>query len=201
MFYQHRFWDLHRYWIASRKVTHYCIERGGNLGECWLFVLLRSYRIAVLTSGLVLDFRSSTGWYRRGRELLDISAYNSDEATAAFHEMICDKYDQSLLVKPTRFHKYLEKLAASEQLLHDTGYIENNLPEVKAVAVAAKEAGILNGTNGHLHGDHMPIDNDNGINGYANLVDGVNGIREGLVNGSSEGLTNGVNGYTNGAKA
>ena len=73
----------------------------------------RGSTIAVLTSGLILDFRSSTGWNRRGRELFDISAYNSDEATAAFHEMICDMYDQSLLVKPTRFHKYLEKLAAS----------------------------------------------------------------------------------------
>ena len=82
----------------------------------------------------------------------------------------------------------------------DTGYTENSQPEAKAIEVAAEKAGSLNG-NGIIHGGHLPIDNDNGINGHANLVDGANGIKEGLVNGSSEGLTNGINGFTNGAKA
>ena len=82
----------------------------------------------------------------------------------------------------------------------DTGYTENSQPEVEAIEVAAEKAGSLN-ENGIIHGGHLPIDNDNGINGHANLVDGANGIKEDLVNGSSEGLTNGINGFTNGAKA
>ena len=82
----------------------------------------------------------------------------------------------------------------------DTGYTENSQSEVEAIEVAAEKAGSLN-KNGIIHGGHLPIDNDNGINGHANLVDGANGIKEGLVNGSSEGLTNGINGFTNGAKA
>ena len=79
----------------------------------------------------------------------------------------------------------------------DTGYTDNSKTEVEAIELAAEKAGSLNG-NGVIHGGHLPIDNDNGINGHTNLVDGG---ANGLVNGSSEGLTNGVNGYTNGAKA
>ena len=82
----------------------------------------------------------------------------------------------------------------------DTGYTDNSRTESEAIRVAAEKAGSLNG-NGYIHAGHLPIDNDNGINGHANLVEGANDIAEGLVNGSSEGLTNGVNGYTNGAKA
>ncbi|KAG7005232.1 hypothetical protein G7Y79_00021g050990 [Physcia stellaris] len=88
----------------------------------------------------------------------------------------------------------------------DTGYTENNSAETEAVEVAAEKAGILNG-NGHVHGGSLQVDNDDGINGHANLVDGVNGtngtngIEESMANGHSEGLTNGVNGYTNGARA
>ena len=87
----------------------------------------------------------------------------------------------------------------------DTGYTDNSQTEVEAIEVAAEKAGELNG-NGHIHGGHLPIDNDNGINGHANLVDGANGTKangdkDALANGSSEGLTNGVNGYTNGARA
>ena len=82
----------------------------------------------------------------------------------------------------------------------DTGYTENNRSEVEAVQVAAKKAGELNG-NGLIHGGSLQVDNDDGINGHANLVDGTNGIKESLANGHAEGLTNGVNGYTNGARA
>ena len=82
----------------------------------------------------------------------------------------------------------------------DTGYTENNRSEVEAVQVAAKKAGELNG-NGLIHGGSLQVDNDDGINGHANLVDGTNGIKESLANGHAEVLTNGVNGYTNGARA
>lgn len=84
----------------------------------------------------------------------------------------------------------------------DTGYTDNSHPENEAIEVAAGKAGIL---NGHMiNGGHLPIDNDNGINGHANLVDGsdeINGGKENLINGSYEGLTNGVDGMTNGSKA
>ena len=74
----------------------------------------------------------------------------------------------------------------------DTGYTENNKVEVKAVEVAAAKAGSLNG-NGVIHGGSIP-------NGHKN---GVNGVKEKLANGNGaiDGLTNGVNGYTNGARA
>ena len=74
----------------------------------------------------------------------------------------------------------------------DTGYTENNNAEVKAVKVAAAKAGSLNG-NGVIHGGSV-------TNGHVN---GTNGIKEKLANGdeSANGLTNGVNGFTNGAKA
>jgi len=80
----------------------------------------------------------------------------------------------------------------------DTGYTDNNGTEVEAIEVAATKAGEVNG-NGHIHGGHLPIDNDNGINGHANLVNGSKSVKEGLVNGDSGSLTNGANGYTNGA--
>lgn len=74
----------------------------------------------------------------------------------------------------------------------DTGYTENNKSEVKAVEVAAAKAGSLNG-NGVIHGGKVP-------NGYMN---GTNGVKEKLANshGAVDGLTNGINGYTNGSKA
>lgn len=82
----------------------------------------------------------------------------------------------------------------------DTGYTENNSAESKAVEAAAEKAGILNGS-GLVRGGHLQVDNDDGINGHANLVDGVDGTMESVANGHAEGLTNGVNGYTNGARA
>ena len=85
----------------------------------------------------------------------------------------------------------------------DTGYTDNSKSENDAIQVAAEKAGALNG-DGHIHGGHLPIDNNNGINGHANLVNGsdeVKGGKENLMNGSYEGLTNGADGLTNGAKA
>ena len=72
----------------------------------------------------------------------------------------------------------------------DTGYTENNKKEAKALEAAAEEAGSLNG-NGHIHGGSL-------TNGHGN---GTNGIKEQMANGTAKGLTNGVNGFTNGAKA
>ena len=74
----------------------------------------------------------------------------------------------------------------------DTGYTENNKAEVEAVEEAATRAGSLNG-NGAIHGGSLP-------NGYIN---GTNGVKEKLPNGSKavNGLTNGINGYTNGSRA
>ncbi|MCJ1386048.1 hypothetical protein MMC17_009173 [Xylographa soralifera] len=72
----------------------------------------------------------------------------------------------------------------------DTGYTDNNKHEVQALEKAAEEAGSLNG-NGHIHGGKV-------VNGESN---GTNGIKKKMANGSVKGLTNGVNGYTNGAKA
>ena len=74
----------------------------------------------------------------------------------------------------------------------DTGYTENNEPEVKAVEVAATKAGSLNG-NGAIHGGSVP-------NGHMN---GAKGVKEEIANGngSVDGLTNGINGYINGSRA
>ena len=76
----------------------------------------------------------------------------------------------------------------------DTGYTDNSKTEVEAIETAAEAAGSLNG-NGHIHGGIVP-------NGHVN---GVNGLKEklanGSANGSANGLTNGVNGHTNGARA
>ena len=74
----------------------------------------------------------------------------------------------------------------------DTGYTENNKPEIQAVEAAAAKAGNLNG-NGVIHGGSV-------VNGHVN---GINGVKEKLVNGNGavDGLTNGTNGFTNGAKA
>ena len=74
----------------------------------------------------------------------------------------------------------------------DTGYTENNKDEAKAVEVAAAKAGSLN-ANGAIHGGNL-------LNGHTN---GTNGIKEKLANGNgvTDGLTNGINGYTNGSKA
>lgn len=82
----------------------------------------------------------------------------------------------------------------------DTGYTDNNQSEVEALEAAAEEAGNLNGSmdgSTVVHGGHVHA---NGVNGHAN---GLNGhlIEEKLANGSAKGLTNGVNGFTNGAKA
>ena len=74
----------------------------------------------------------------------------------------------------------------------DTGYTENNKPEIKSVEAAAAKAGSLNG-NGVIHGGIVS-------NGHVN---GINGVKEKLANGNGavDGLTNGTNGFTNGAKA
>ena len=74
----------------------------------------------------------------------------------------------------------------------DTGYTENNKPEIKAVEAAAAKAGSLNG-NGVIRGGIVS-------NGHVN---GINGVKEKLANGNGavDGLTNGTNGFTNGAKA
>ena len=81
----------------------------------------------------------------------------------------------------------------------DTGYSENNVKEVKDIESAAKKAGDL---NGHMNGVKKPTMNgfhkSNGV-GKAN---GMNGsMHVSTCNGADEGLTNGVNGFTNGAKA
>ena len=74
----------------------------------------------------------------------------------------------------------------------DTGYTENNKPEIKDVEAAAAKAGSLNG-NGFIHGGSIP-------NGHVN---GTNGVKEKLANcnGAVDGLTNGINGFTNASKA
>lgn len=74
----------------------------------------------------------------------------------------------------------------------DTGYTENNKPEIKAVEAAAAKAGSLNG-NGFIHGGSI-------ANGHVN---GINGVKEKLANGNGavDGLTNGIHWFTNGSKA
>ncbi|KAL8923682.1 MAG: hypothetical protein Q9208_004434 [Pyrenodesmia sp. 3 TL-2023] len=87
----------------------------------------------------------------------------------------------------------------------DTGYTENNQKEVDALEAAAEKAGSLNGSmdgTNVVHGGKI-MDGVNGhdnvhINGHSNGIPEANGIAEKLANG---GLTNGVNGFTNGAKA
>ena len=78
----------------------------------------------------------------------------------------------------------------------DTGYTESNQQEVGALEAAAEKAGSLNGS---MNGDSV-VHGGKVMNGH---VDGVNGhdVAEKLANGSVKGLTNGVNGFTNGAKA
>ena len=72
----------------------------------------------------------------------------------------------------------------------DTGYTENNKQELQALEEAAEEAGSLNG-NGHVHGGSI----QKGQMKYAN------GMKHAMANGSENGLTNGVIGFTNGARA
>ena len=75
----------------------------------------------------------------------------------------------------------------------DTGYTDNNLPEVEAVEVAASKTGSLNGS----------MDGQTTVNGGKVLdshKNGVNGHTE-HVNGSVNGHTNGASHFTNGAKA
>ena len=74
----------------------------------------------------------------------------------------------------------------------DTGYTDNSLAENKALESAAAKAGMLNG-NGVVTGGVVS-------NGHVN---GANGSKSVLTNGhgAHEGITNGLNGYTNGAKA
>lgn len=75
----------------------------------------------------------------------------------------------------------------------DTGESASNLTEIQAIDIAAKNAGSL---NGHANGMEASMTNGHTeVNGVKGLKD-MNGI-----NGAHEGLTNGVNGFTNGAKA
>ena len=73
----------------------------------------------------------------------------------------------------------------------DTGYSESNEDDVRALEAAAEKAGELNDTA--INGGSAP-------NGY------TNGVKEHVINGHGkdgyiDGITNGVNGFTNGAKA
>ena len=76
----------------------------------------------------------------------------------------------------------------------DTGYTDNNNEASEAIEAAAKKAGSLNG-DGAIHGGSVP-------NGYMNGSNGPNGIKEKMANGNGHvnGLSNGVNGFTNGAR-
>lgn len=75
----------------------------------------------------------------------------------------------------------------------DTGYTDNNKPEVKALEAAAAKAGSLNG-EGAIHGGAIP-------NGHANDTNGTNGVKVANGDGSMDTMSNGINGFTNGAKA
>lgn len=90
----------------------------------------------------------------------------------------------------------------------DTGYTENNYDEAKAIEDAAHTAGSL---NEHLNGTNGVV---NGVNGgKSGLVNGLKSQANGQANGVSKvlqhadlddaehGMTNGVNGFTNGARA
>ena len=81
----------------------------------------------------------------------------------------------------------------------DTGYTDNNKPEINAFETAAAEAGGLNDAKS-VHG----VKHCNGTNGYkANGINGIKGdgeIKKKLANGGTNGITNGINGFTNGAR-
>lgn len=88
----------------------------------------------------------------------------------------------------------------------DTGYTENNYDESKAIEAAATTAG---GLNGHTSGTNR-VTKD--VNGHKNgFVEGfeshMNGTKKSVLakhadlDEAEHGLTNGVNGFTNGAKA
>lgn len=76
----------------------------------------------------------------------------------------------------------------------DTGYTDNNEPEVKALEEAAVEAGNLNGT-GLIHGGTVA----DGKLARSNGPDGVRGKLAG-AKGDAYGLSNGVNGFVNGSR-
>ena len=90
----------------------------------------------------------------------------------------------------------------------DTGYTENNHNEAKAIKKAATTAGSL---NGHMNGTKAIPNGANGhVDGHTNVVQpringGVNGMSKlgahANLDEAEHGLTNGVNGFTNGAKA
>ena len=84
----------------------------------------------------------------------------------------------------------------------DTGYTENNKDEVIAVEKAAASAGSLNG-NGYLHGGTVNGEMNGHTNGHVNGdTNGTSTIKQKLANGSAaEGISNGVNGFTNGSRA
>lgn len=71
----------------------------------------------------------------------------------------------------------------------DTGYTDNNSTESEALKTAAAEAGHLNG-NGFIHGGAVP----------KGVTNGVKDFKDTLTNGSIDGITNGVNGFTNGSR-
>ena len=80
----------------------------------------------------------------------------------------------------------------------DTGYTDNSLAENKALESAAAKAGLLNG-NGAINGGVISNGHSNGTNG----TNGTNGVKKVLSNGfgHADGLSNGVNGFTNGARS
>lgn len=85
----------------------------------------------------------------------------------------------------------------------DTGYSENNVNEVKEIESAAKKAGNL---NGHMKGVKAPpVNGFHKPNGVANGMQIISGNKElfdtSMRNGVDEGITKGMNGFTNGAKA
>ena len=72
----------------------------------------------------------------------------------------------------------------------DTGYTDNSKTEVEAIEVATEKAGSLNGP-GYINGGSI-------TNGRAY---DVHGNKQDLPSSLTKGLTNGVNGFTNGARA
>lgn len=73
----------------------------------------------------------------------------------------------------------------------DTGYTMNpQAEEEKMVEAAAKKAGSLNGSNGHVNG--------NGTNGHANGTNGVNGHATNGTNGDSNGVVDNISKKLNG---